>query len=93
MGSMVGPAGRGELGRVGQLRARARERKADDPGGFAGCRKKEREGWVGWAAGKRGEGKKVFFFKIHFKFIFKLSNFNETKTMHSNHDAQALIIF
>jgi hypothetical protein len=73
--------------------ASAGEEGRQPGGGFAGCRKKEREGWVGWAAGKRGEGKKVFFFKIHFKFIFKLSNFNETKTMHSNHDAQALIIF
>jgi hypothetical protein len=44
--------------------ARARERKADGPGWFAGCGEKEREGWAGWAAGKRerGKGKKVFLF-------------------------------
>jgi hypothetical protein len=61
--------------------SRARERKAGGSGWFAGCGEKEREGWVGWAARKRGEGEreKVFLFKkILFKFIF------QTFKLHSN---------
>jgi hypothetical protein len=61
--------------------ARARERKADGPGWFAGCGEKEREGWAGWAAGKRerGKGKRFSFLKkILFKFIF------QTFKLHSN---------
>jgi hypothetical protein len=33
-----------------------------------------------------------FFVYILFNFFFKHSNFNQTKSMHWNHDAQALII-
>jgi hypothetical protein len=44
---------------------------------------------------ERGRGKRVLFFfkKIFFSnSFFEHSNFNQTKSMHSNHDAQALII-
>jgi hypothetical protein len=49
-------------------------------------RKREGEG--------EGEGKGFpFSFKISFQIhFFKHSNFNQTKSMHSNHDAQTLII-
>jgi hypothetical protein len=54
--------------------------------------------WAGWEKRKRegeGEGKGFFFFFFQIFFsnsFFKHSNFNQTKSMHSNHDAQTLII-
>jgi hypothetical protein len=50
-------------------------------------------GWLGWAKReKRGreEGCGVSFFKLLFK-LYKLHS-NKHKTMHSNYDAQALIV-
>jgi hypothetical protein len=43
---------------------------------------------------REGEGKGFSFFFLNFfsNSFFKHSNFNQTKSMHSNHDAQALII-
>jgi hypothetical protein len=43
---------------------------------------------------ERGRGKRVFLFLLNFfsNSFFKHSNFNQTKSMHSNHDAQTLII-
>jgi hypothetical protein len=75
-----------ELGRWAGLLARVRKRrKACRPGiSRAGLEEK----------GERGREGFVFFFL--FKFLsnsfFKHSNSNQMKTMHSNHDAQTLII-
>jgi hypothetical protein len=84
---------RGELGRVGRY---AHERGRGRPaarGGFAGCGKKKGS-WAGWAKRGKGRGEKGFslflkLFQIHFQ-TFKTSIKQET--MHSNHDAQTLII-
>jgi hypothetical protein len=53
--------------------------KAGGPGWFAGRGEKEREvGQLGLnGKGERGRGKGFLFFKYLFKFIFKLSNFNQ----------------
>jgi hypothetical protein len=48
------------------LRAAERKRGRDGPAGPQG-------------KGKRGKGKRVSLFLIIFKFIFKLSNFNQTR--------------
>jgi hypothetical protein len=56
-------------------------------------RKRERGRWAGWAKRKRGEGLGIFLFKNSFQIHF--SNFQTSlkqETMHSNHDAQALVI-
>jgi hypothetical protein len=66
--------------------ARARKRKGLRPARLRAERgERERE---------RGRGKNVFVFFVYilFNFFFKHSNFNQTKSMHWNHDAQALII-
>jgi hypothetical protein len=64
-----------------------------------GEKKKKRPAGLGWlqakSEGRDREREKGFLFllKFLFKFIFfKHSNFNQTKSMHSNHDAQTLII-
>jgi hypothetical protein len=81
-----------ELGQRGpQARKRGRGRR---PGLACGLRKRgrERDGQLGLKGkGERGKGFPLFFnsFQIHF------SNFQTSikqETMHSNHDAQALII-
>jgi hypothetical protein len=63
---------------------------------------KRRKGLLAWVRAeieerereREGEGKGFVFFS--FKFLsnsfFKHSNSNQTKSMHSNHDAQTLII-
>jgi hypothetical protein len=69
-------------------------RKADGLGWFAGLREKEREG--GGPAGPKEKGERglgIFLFKNSFQIHF--SNFQTSlkqETMHSNHDAQALVI-
>jgi hypothetical protein len=78
------------------LRAHAGER-GGGPGQFTGCRKR-RKGKAGrgkWAAReeREREGGLGFFFLNSFQIHF--SNFQtaiKQKTMHSNHDAQSLII-
>jgi hypothetical protein len=87
-----GPAGKS---RPAPARAHARGKEGQRPGWVCRLRKK-RERQVGWLGLKRkverGEGFRVFFlnsFQIHF------SNFQtllKQETMHSNHDAQTLII-
>jgi hypothetical protein len=82
----AGPAG-GGLGQLGPMRAREKEKR------------KGMSAWVGCGPKVKGERERervrvfLFFFKIFFSNpFFKHSNFNQTKSMHSNHDAQALII-
>jgi hypothetical protein len=77
-----------ELGQNGPLRAQEKERKACRPGSLrAELEERERE----WEREREG-----FCFFFFFKFLsnsfFKHSNSNQTKSMHSNHDAQAIII-
>jgi hypothetical protein len=59
-------------------------------------KKKGQPAWdlAGWARkGEREREKSLsFFFKFLSNSFFKHSNSNQMKTMHSNHDAQALII-
>jgi hypothetical protein len=77
-----------------RVRARARGKEGQWPGWVCGLRKK-REGEGGGPTGpkeKRGEGFRVFFL---FNFFSNFSNFQTSlkqETMHSNHDAQTLII-
>jgi hypothetical protein len=77
--------------------ARLRGKKGRRPGVGFRLREKEKEKWAGerWAGREKGRGERgfgVFFlnsFQIHF------SNFQtllKQETMHSNHDAQALVI-
>jgi hypothetical protein len=73
------------MGRCG--RKRKKERKAYQPGNLRaeleeeGEREKERKGFPSF-----------FSFKFLSNSFFKHSNSNQTKPMHSNHDAQTLII-
>jgi hypothetical protein len=77
------------LGQLGRLRARGKKRKGLRPARLRaerGERERERE---------RGRGKRVlpfFLKKILSNSFFKHSNSNQTKSMHSNHVAQTLII-
>jgi hypothetical protein len=77
------------VGRVGRRRAQAREKRRPTAWLFRGPRKKERKRETG--RGEKGFGIFLFkFFSNSFFKLFKLHSHN--KTMHSNHDAQALII-
>jgi hypothetical protein len=64
------------------------------PGEVCGLKEK-REGeknWAGWKRRERGEGVKAFsFFKKSFQIRFFQTSIKQ-KSMHSNHDAQTLII-
>jgi hypothetical protein len=74
-----------ELGQNEPLRAQEKERKACRPGSLrAELEEREREG--------EGEGFVFFLKKFLSNSFFKHSNSNQTKSMHSNHDAQTLII-
>jgi hypothetical protein len=80
----AGPAG----WRVGPTGPSARAREKEKASGLLACGLKEEKGRE-----REGEGKGFCFFKIFFSnSFFKHSNFNQTKSMHSNPDAQALII-
>jgi hypothetical protein len=73
-----------ELGRWAVAGAKEKERKACRPGNLrAGLEEKERE---------RERKGFCLFFKFLSNSFFKHSNSNQTKPMHSNHDAQTLII-
>jgi hypothetical protein len=79
------------LGQRGPLRAREEGRRPGSPRGLK--EKKRRKGWAGLGRKERGEGVKAFFKKNSFQIRF--SNFQTSikqKSMHSNHDAQTLII-
>jgi hypothetical protein len=88
--------GEGALGRRGRCCRAARKGRLAAWKGFAGCGEKERGGGPVGPKEKRGEEERrgVFFLflnsiQIHF------SNFQTSlkqETMHSNHDAQALVI-
>jgi hypothetical protein len=85
--------GEGGLGRLGHKRAQARERRLAAQG-VRGLRRGGGEGsWAGGRKRERGEGKGISFFnsfQIHF---FSNSQTSiKQETMHSNHDAQSLII-
>jgi hypothetical protein len=74
------------------------ERKAGSPGGFRGL-PKEGEGGMGRLGhtekGRGGKGRRFSFLFLN-PFQIQFSNFQTSikqETMHSNHDAQALIIF
>jgi hypothetical protein len=87
--ALAGPTG-SKLGQPGLL-AQARQRPlAWDPSRA----KRKEERMIGSAREKEERrGRRLSFFKkIIFKFVFQLSNFNKQKSMHSNHDAQTLII-
>jgi hypothetical protein len=81
----AGPAG----WRVGPTGPSARAREKEKASGLLACGLKEEKGRE-----REGEGKMFLFFFVYilFNFFFKHSNFNQTKSMHWNHDAQALII-
>jgi hypothetical protein len=92
--SVSGQKEKGEEGVLGQRaaklghlgRRRAREKKQADGLGCLRAEKNRRKG-------ERGrEGFVSFFFKFLSNSFFKHSNSNQKKTMHSNHDAQSLII-
>jgi hypothetical protein len=71
-------------------RAVARAREEEKASGLIACGLKEKKGRE-----REGEGKGFCFFLFLNFFsnsFFKHSNFNQIKSMHSNHDAQALII-
>jgi hypothetical protein len=91
-GGGAGPAGLQSWANWADARAR-KEKK--EKGLWPGCLRAE----VGPAGEmrERERGRKGFLFFFSFKFLFKFiffkhSNFNQTKSMHSNHDAQTLII-
>jgi hypothetical protein len=62
--------------------------------GLKGKKRKREVGRLGRKRkGEREEGFRVFFFLVLFKFIFSnLQTSLKQETMHSNHDAQTLII-
>jgi hypothetical protein len=76
-------------------------RRGEGLGRWAGCSRGRGErptglGLAGWARKKRERGREsvfvFFFFQISFKFIFQTFTLKSNKkSMHSNHDAQALI--
>jgi hypothetical protein len=77
---------------------RSREKKASGLGGFASRGRKKRKAgrgkWVAREKGVREERGFEFFFLNSFQICF--SNFQTSikqETMHSNHDAQSLIIY
>jgi hypothetical protein len=80
------------VGQRGPLRARERRPAAWE---FSRAeRKRERKGLAGLRRKERGEGVKGFFLFL-FSFQIRFSNFQTSikqKPMHSNHDAQTLII-
>jgi hypothetical protein len=75
-----------KLGQLGPLRAQGKEKEKGLPA-WIGCGPKVK--------GERERGEEGFAFflkKILSNSFFKHSNSNQTKSMHSNHDAQTLII-
>jgi hypothetical protein len=75
-------AGVCEVGPTGPVRAREKKKKA--LGLLASGLKEEK--------GREREKVCLFFFKFLSNSFFKHSNSNQMKTMHSNHDAQTLIV-
>jgi hypothetical protein len=85
--------GEAELGQLGP--ACARGRKKVDGLKVRGLWRGGEGNWAGWRKRERGEGERDFFFFSN-SFHIRFSNFQTSikqETMHSNHDAQALIIY